>query len=163
MFAIAIWDAAAAAMVLGRDRLGKKPLVYRHEPGRLSFASELKSLLEIPGTPRDIDPSAPRRVPDVPVRAASQTRSSAASASCRPATTPSTGTDQLQVRPYWEPDFNAEMRMTRSGGHRAAARDARIVRGDAAAERRAAGGVSVRRRRFLADRGDRPAEYRTGR
>ena len=51
MFAVAVWDARQRRLVLGRDRLGKKPLVYRHEPGRLSFASELKSLLEIPGMP----------------------------------------------------------------------------------------------------------------
>ena len=42
-------------MVLARDRLGKKPLVYRHEPGRLLFASELKSLLTVPGVPREVD------------------------------------------------------------------------------------------------------------
>lgn len=58
MFAIAIWDSRQRQLVLGRDRLGKKPLVYRQDPGRLVFASELKSLLEIPGMPREIDPAA---------------------------------------------------------------------------------------------------------
>ena len=58
MFAIAIWDARHGRLVLGRDRLGKKPLVYRCEPHRLLFASELKSLLQVPGLPRDIDPTA---------------------------------------------------------------------------------------------------------
>ncbi len=63
MFAIAIWDARKRQLVLGRDRLGQKPLVYRHETerrgvGRLLFASELKSLLQVPGVPRDIDPAA---------------------------------------------------------------------------------------------------------
>ena len=58
MFAIAIWDAPQRRLVLARDRLGKKPLLYRREPHRLLFASELKSLLEVPGVPRAIDPAA---------------------------------------------------------------------------------------------------------
>ncbi len=58
MFAIAIWDARHGRLVLGRDRLGKKPLVYRCEPDRLLFASELKSLLQVPDMPRVIDPVA---------------------------------------------------------------------------------------------------------
>ena len=58
MFAIAIWDANRRRLLLGRDRLGQKPLVYRHEPGRVAFASELKSLLEIPGISRQIDAGA---------------------------------------------------------------------------------------------------------
>lgn len=58
MFALAIWDAAQRRLVIARDRLGKKPLCYRHEPNRLLFASELKSLLEVPGIERQIDPQA---------------------------------------------------------------------------------------------------------
>jgi asparagine synthase (glutamine-hydrolysing) len=58
MFALAIWDANRRQLVLARDRLGKKPLVYRQEAGRLLFASELKALLEVPGVPREIDPAA---------------------------------------------------------------------------------------------------------
>lgn len=58
MFAIAIWDEPRRRLVLARDRLGQKPLVYRHEPDRLLFASEIKSLLKVPGVPRRVDPSA---------------------------------------------------------------------------------------------------------
>jgi len=57
MFAIAIWDAGRRQLVLARDRLGQKPLVYRHDAGRILFASQLKSLLEVPDVPREIDPS----------------------------------------------------------------------------------------------------------
>ena len=55
MFALGLWDARRGQLLLARDRLGVKPLVYRHEPHRLLFASELKSLLEVPDVPREID------------------------------------------------------------------------------------------------------------
>jgi asparagine synthase (glutamine-hydrolysing) len=57
MFALAIWDSARKTLVLGRDRLGQKPLVYRLDSGRITFASELKALLALSETdiPRRID------------------------------------------------------------------------------------------------------------
>jgi asparagine synthase (glutamine-hydrolysing) len=58
MFALALWDANQGQLVLARDRLGKKPLVYRQEPGRLLFASELKALLAVPDVPRQLDAAA---------------------------------------------------------------------------------------------------------
>ena len=60
MFALAIWDAPRRTLVLARDRLGQKPLVYRHDGRRLMFASELKALLALPEStvPRRLDPLA---------------------------------------------------------------------------------------------------------
>lgn len=55
MFAIAIWDGRNRKLVLARDRIGKKPLYYYLDSGRLLFASELKSLLKDKSVPRDID------------------------------------------------------------------------------------------------------------
>lgn len=55
MFAFAIWDENQRQLFLARDRLGKKPLVYRLESQRLLFASELKALLQVPGVPRTLD------------------------------------------------------------------------------------------------------------
>jgi asparagine synthase (glutamine-hydrolysing) len=58
MFAFAIWDERQRLLFLARDRMGQKPLVYSHNDERLTFASEIKSLLLTPGFDRDLDPVA---------------------------------------------------------------------------------------------------------
>jgi len=54
MFAFAIWDEPRRRLVLGRDRMGIRPLSYARHEGRLMFASEIKSII--------CDASFPRRV-----------------------------------------------------------------------------------------------------
>ncbi|MFL6334321.1 MAG: asparagine synthase (glutamine-hydrolyzing) [Pyrinomonadaceae bacterium] len=59
MFGFAIWDARARRLFVARDRAGEKPLYYAETPGGdFVFGSELKSLLEHPGVPRETDPEA---------------------------------------------------------------------------------------------------------
>jgi asparagine synthase (glutamine-hydrolysing) len=58
MFAIAIWDARNRKLLLGRDRVGKKPLFYFYDGSRIAFASEMKAILKVPDVPREIDPQA---------------------------------------------------------------------------------------------------------
>jgi len=58
MFAFALYDARRRELILGRDRLGIKPLYYADLPDRVLFASELKAILAVwPGEPA-LDPGA---------------------------------------------------------------------------------------------------------
>lgn len=58
MFAFALWDERNRRLFLARDRMGQKPLFYRQEADRFLFASELKSLLQVPNVPRKLHPPA---------------------------------------------------------------------------------------------------------
>ena len=107
MFALALWDAKRQQLILARDRLGKKPLVYRHEPGRLLFASELKSLLEVPGVPREIDPQALDEY--LTYQYVPHPRTIFRGIAKLPPGHYAVYRDgRLDVRPYWQPDFNVE-------------------------------------------------------
>lgn len=48
-FAIALWDRDLGRLLLVRDRVGIRPLYHASHQGRLWFASEIKSLLGVPG------------------------------------------------------------------------------------------------------------------
>ena len=55
MFAIAVWDSTRKRLILGRDRVGKKPLFYTVAKGALLFGSEMKSILQDPTVERRIN------------------------------------------------------------------------------------------------------------
>jgi asparagine synthase (glutamine-hydrolysing) len=58
MFAFAIWDGRRRTVILGRDRLGKKPLFLARDGRRVAWASEIKPLLRLPWVSRRIRPEA---------------------------------------------------------------------------------------------------------
>jgi asparagine synthase (glutamine-hydrolysing) len=58
MFGFALWDARRRRLMVGRDRLGIKPIYLYRDARRLAFASEAKALLTLPGVSAEIDPAA---------------------------------------------------------------------------------------------------------
>ena len=110
MFALAIWDAPRRRLVLGRDRLGQKPLVYRLGAGRIAFASELKSLLALPerDLPRSLDPLALDRYltygyvphPSTILEGVHK---------LPPAHYATWQDGRLELTRYWDPDWNLEV------------------------------------------------------
>ena len=58
MFALAIHDARTGEVILARDHLGIKPLLYSDRGSQLLFASELKAILQTNLLKEDLDPVA---------------------------------------------------------------------------------------------------------
>ena len=55
MFALALWSEKTRTLVLARDHVGIKPLVYYWDGKKFLFASEIKSLLADPAVRKEID------------------------------------------------------------------------------------------------------------
>jgi asparagine synthase (glutamine-hydrolysing) len=56
MFAFAIWDDVVKTLFLARDRVGKKPILYSHQPnGDLILGSEFMAVLQHPAVTREVD------------------------------------------------------------------------------------------------------------
>lgn len=55
-FAFAIWDIKKETLLLGRDRVGIRPLFYHLSNNRMLFGSEIKSLFAETDIPRQMDP-----------------------------------------------------------------------------------------------------------
>jgi asparagine synthase (glutamine-hydrolysing) len=58
MFAIVLFDERTETLLLVRDRLGVKPMLYAQVGDKLIFASELKAILADPDVPVELDPEA---------------------------------------------------------------------------------------------------------
>ena len=56
MFGLALYDERKQSLLLARDRLGKKPMHYALQNGRLLFGSEIKTILAVAPELASVDP-----------------------------------------------------------------------------------------------------------
>ncbi|MCA9131776.1 MAG: asparagine synthase (glutamine-hydrolyzing) [Planctomycetales bacterium] len=107
MFAFALWDARQQSLLLARDRLGQKPLVYCVGDERLLFASEIKSILQVPGVRREVDADALNLY--LTYGCVPQPRTMFCGIrKLPPAHFALYRRGQLAIQRYWQPDWNAE-------------------------------------------------------
>ncbi len=112
MFAFAIWDRLEESLFIARDRVGKKPLLYAHQPnGDLIFGSEFQAVLQHPAISREVDFSALDSylsylcVP-APQTAFKQIRK------LEPAHWGIWKDGKLKTHRYWTPDFSTKLKIS---------------------------------------------------
>ena len=112
MFALAIWDEVEKSLFIARDRVGKKPLLYSHQPnGDLIFGSEFQALLQHPSVSREVDNEAIHHylsylcVPE-PLTAFKQIRK------LEPAHWLLWKNGEVKTQRYWLPDFHNKIKIS---------------------------------------------------
>ncbi|HKP13637.1 MAG TPA: asparagine synthase (glutamine-hydrolyzing), partial [Blastocatellia bacterium] len=119
MFAFALWDARRERLLLARDRVGKKPLLYSINAGRLVFASEFQALLAHPDVSREVNPEAIADYLSFLCVPAPQTAFRAIR-KLEPAHTLVWQNGEVKVEPYWSLDFKGKIKITEAeAGERA--------------------------------------------
>ncbi len=103
-FAFAIVDRKRGTLMLARDRMGVRPLFYARRGGALYFASEVKSLLTVPGIDARLDPIALDQIFTFWFPLAPRTPF-ADIVELPPAHVLVATPDALSVRPYWRLDY----------------------------------------------------------
>ncbi|MFL6275141.1 MAG: asparagine synthase (glutamine-hydrolyzing) [Blastocatellia bacterium] len=130
MFAFALWDARHERLLLARDRVGKKPLLYATIGSELVFASEFQALLCHPRVSREINPEAISDYLSFLCVPAPQTAFRAIR-KLEPGHTLVWQRGEVKIERYWSLDFKTKIDITEAeAGERAIAllRDAVRVR-----------------------------------
>ncbi len=152
MFAFAIWDLPKRRAVIARDRLGKKPLFFRHDKDGLAFASEVRAFFAEPSFEGRVDRQA---IADyLSYQYVPAPGSAFQGVEKLPAAHILTIEDgRCETAPLLGPSLHAEVDAVRRRGRRGGRGGTRPGREGPSRERRAARGVPQRRRRLRHHRG----------
>lgn len=104
-WAFAIWDEQKKKMFLSRDRMGVRPLFYCQAGRCFLFGSEIKAIFAHPRAPRELDFAGLRQVFTYWHTVAPRTAFTGIS-ELPPGHSMSVENGEVQVRPYWRPDFS---------------------------------------------------------
>ncbi|MGH9970069.1 MAG: asparagine synthase (glutamine-hydrolyzing) [Pyrinomonadaceae bacterium] len=111
MFAFAIWDERTQELLLARDRVGKKPLLYAQLNGEFVFGSEFSALLLHPKLSRDIDTEALDYYLSFMCVPAPLTAYQAIK-KLEPGHTLRWARGEIKLERYWQPDFSQKLKVT---------------------------------------------------
>jgi asparagine synthase (glutamine-hydrolysing) len=113
-WAFAIWDSRRQSLFLSRDRLGVRPLFFTFVGSAFVFASEIKSLFVYPGTERALDLEGLNEIftfwHTLPPRTAFR-----GVHELPPAHSATLANGKLNVKRYWELDYQAAAEATGDG------------------------------------------------
>ncbi|HQZ82447.1 MAG TPA: asparagine synthase (glutamine-hydrolyzing), partial [Pyrinomonadaceae bacterium] len=112
MFAFAIWDETDRSLFVARDRVGKKPLLYSHQPnGDLIFGSEFSAVLKHPSVSRDVDRGAIDSYLSFLCVPAPQTAFKAIR-KLEPGHWLRWKDGKIETQRYWQPDFSKKIKIS---------------------------------------------------
>ncbi len=112
MFAFAIWDETDKSLFIARDRVGKKPVLYSHQPnGDLIFGSEFTALLAHPAITREVDYKAIDGYMSYLCVPAPQTAFKEIR-KLEPAHWLRWKDGKIETKRYWQPDFSKKIKIS---------------------------------------------------
>ena len=107
MFACAVVDTRRQKLLLARDRMGIKPLYYVENDDGLAFASEIKSLLALPGIAAKVDVDSLVDYLSIGYAVAPTTIFEGIK-KLPPASTLTVDSNGVDIRAYWSPPTNVD-------------------------------------------------------